>query len=60
MAEVGSGGRLEEENIDIACTGIRNVMKRIKMIPGEPTAAEEQVTLTWRKFIRCNEAGWYS
>ncbi len=57
MAEVGSGGRLEEENIDIACTGIRNVMKRIKMIPGEPTAAEEQVTLTWRKFIRCNEAG---
>ena len=27
MVEVGKGGRLEEENIDIVCTGIRNVMK---------------------------------
>jgi predicted deacylase len=57
MAEVGSGGRLEEENIDIACVGIENVMKHMKMIPGEPKVSEEQITLTWRKFIRCSEAG---
>lgn len=57
MAEVGSGGRLEEENIDIACVGIENVMKHMKMIPGELKVSKEQITLTWRKFIRCSEAG---
>ena len=35
MAEIGGGGRLEKENIELAATGIYNVMKSLEMIPGE-------------------------
>lgn len=57
MAEVGSGGRLEQENIEIACQGIKNVMNYLKMIPGEPKFAKEQIIINKREFIWCNEAG---
>ena len=57
MAEIGSGGRFEQENIEIACQGIKNVMNYLKMIPGEPRVVKEQMILTKRDFIRCNEAG---
>lgn len=57
MAEVGSGGRFEQENIEIACQGIKNVMIYLKMIPGEPRVVKEQIIMTKREFVRCNEAG---
>jgi len=57
MAEMGSGGRFEQENIEIACQGIKNVMNYLKMIPGEPRVVKEQIIITKREFIRCNEAG---
>ena len=57
MAEVGSGGKFEEENIAVSQRGIRNVMKTLKMIPGEIEAPREQITVTKRRFLYCNKGG---
>lgn len=57
MAEIGGGGRFEQENIEIACRGIKNVMNYLKMIPGEYREVKEQIILPKRDFIRCSEAG---
>lgn len=57
MAEIGGGGRFEQENIEIAYHGIKNVMKYLKMIPGAPKLNNKQILLPKRDFIRCNEAG---
>lgn len=57
MAEMGSGGRLEQENVEIACQGIKNIMNYLKMIKGEPQVARKQIVITKREFIWCNEAG---
>jgi predicted deacylase len=57
MAEVGSGGKFEEENIGIAERGIRNVMKQLNMIPGTIEAPEKQIVITRRQFIYCNKGG---
>ena len=57
MAEMGSGGRLEQKNIEKACQGIKNIMNYLKMIPGEPQIAKEQIMITKREFIWCDEAG---
>lgn len=57
MAEMGSGGRFEQENIEIAYQGIKNVMNYLKMIPGESQGIKEQIIMSKRDFIRCNEAG---
>lgn len=57
MAEIGSGGRFESDNVKIAVNGIKNVMKYLDMMPGEPNIIKKQVILKKRKFIRCNYAG---
>jgi len=57
MAEVGTGGKFEEENIAAAESGIKNVMKYLKMIPGEMEAAKKQITITKRRFLYCNKGG---
>jgi len=57
MAEMGGGGRFERENIEVAKKGIKNVMKYLKMIPGEPEAAHEQYIFRSRKFLYSNRAG---
>ena len=57
MAEVGCGGRFEEEKIAAAERGIRNVMKHLGMIAGEPERPEKQIVITRRKFIYANQAG---
>jgi len=57
MAEVGSGGKFEEENIEAAEEGIKNVMKYLKMIPGEIILPEKQIIITKRKFLYCNKSG---
>lgn len=57
MAEVGTGGRFEEENIAVAERGIKNVMKYLKMIPGEIEAPKKQITITKRRFLYCNKGG---
>lgn len=57
MAEVGSGGKFEEENIDIAEKGIKNVMKYLKMIPGEVDRPKKQMIITKRRFLYCDKGG---
>jgi len=57
MAEMGSGGRLESENVIVAINGIKNVMKYLGMISGKPNVIKQQVILIKRKFIRSNYSG---
>lgn len=57
MAEIGAGGRFENENIEIAVTGIYNTLKSCKMIPGEPRRPEKQILVTVRKHLRCQTGG---
>ncbi len=57
MAEVGSGGKFEKENIAVAELGIRNVMKHLGMIPGEAEPAREPVLITRRRFLYSRQAG---
>lgn len=57
MAEVGSGGKFEKENIAAAERGIRNVMKHLGMIPGEVETAREPILITRRRFLYTQQAG---
>jgi predicted deacylase len=57
MAEVGSGGKLEEENIATSERGIKNVMKYLKMIPGDIEVHPQQITITKRRFLYCSKDG---
>jgi predicted deacylase len=57
MAEVGSGGKFEDDNIAAAERGIKNVMKYLKMIPGDIETAPQQITITKRRFLYCKEGG---
>jgi predicted deacylase len=57
MAEVGSGGKFEEDNIAIAERGIRNVMIYLKMLAGKIERPERQVIVTKRRFLYCNKGG---
>jgi predicted deacylase len=57
MAEMGSGGKFEEVNIAAAERGIKNVMKYLKMIPGEIETVGKQITITKRRFLYCNKGG---
>ncbi len=57
MAEVGHAGWLEPEWIDFAKAGVLNIMKFLKMLPGEPVAAKKQVVLSAREIIRCKTTG---
>ena len=57
MAEIGGGGRLENEYIEVAVTGIYNLLKYAGMIPGKPEVPGEQIHVTSRKHIRCSSGG---
>lgn len=57
MAEIGGGGRFENENIEIAVTGIYNTLKTCGMIPGDPKLPEKQILVTSRKHLRCQSGG---
>ena len=57
MAEIGAGGRFENENVEIAVTGIYNTLKSCKMIPGEPKRPKKQIMVTVRKHLRCQTGG---
>lgn len=58
MAEMGGGGRWEEDNIEIAYQGIKNVMDKLQMVTnGEKQKNIQQIVLTKRKFLRVNRGG---
>jgi hypothetical protein len=43
LAEAGSNGTLDPEDVRIHMSGMRNVMKRLRMIPGEPDAIRDRI-----------------
>jgi len=57
MAEIGSGGRFQNDAIEVAVTGIYNTLKTCGMIPGEPKRPEKQIIITSRKHLRCQSGG---
>ncbi len=57
MAEVGSGGKFEAENIATAEAGLVNVMRHLGMLEGEPERPKEQLLITKRAFLYCNRGG---
>lgn len=57
MAEIGHAGRLENEFIDFGVEGVKNIMKYLKMIPGNIKKTKEQITASSRKIIRCKHSG---
>lgn len=46
LAEAGSNGTLEPSDVEIHMRGMRNVMRYLGMIPGEPDASGERVQPT--------------
>lgn len=57
MGEMGQGGKVERRYIDVAKTGIRNVMITLGMAEGAVQKPERQVLITKRRFLRSNEGG---
>ena len=58
MAECGSGGCLQPENIDLAKNGIYNVMSLLGMIDRPITyLREDRIIVTKRKFPTCSRGG---
>lgn len=60
MAEIGSGGKFEENNIAIAVRGIRNIMRQLDMVEGPVERPAEQILITKRRFLYCRRAGFYT
>jgi uncharacterized protein len=60
IAEAGGRGLLEESCVQLLVTGVRNVLRHLEMLPGEPdppSAAMRTVgRFTW---LRCERAGWW-
>lgn len=58
MLEAGRGGRIQNENVKIAETGILNTMKLLNMVSGDIRKPEEkQIVITKRMFFRSDYAG---
>ena len=57
MAEIGSGGKFQQEYIELALKGIHNTLKYTGMISGTPEVPDKQVIVTSRKHIRCKSGG---
>ena len=57
MAEIGSGGVFQADNIAFAAAGLKNIMRRLGMIAGEVTPGKGQVKITKRAFLYGNLGG---
>ena len=57
MVELGTGDRFEDDTITIGVRGIKNVMKYLKMVPGEPELPGKQLAITKRRFLYSNRGG---
>jgi predicted deacylase len=60
IAEAGGCGRLEEQAVALLVNGVRNVLRRLEMLPGQvepPPAVMHTVgSFVW---LRCANAGWW-
>lgn len=60
MAEMGGGGRVQRENVELAKQGIRNVMAYLGMLKGRKAPAPiKRRIITRRTFTRGDGAGMY-
>lgn len=57
MAEVGSGGVVDDKYVSIAKTGIINLLVHLGMMDGNVKRTEKQYMITKRKFLRSNFGG---
>jgi predicted deacylase len=60
IAEAGGCGQLEEAAVQLLVDGVRNVLRHLKMLPGEPLSPQRPVqrigSFVW---LRCREPGWW-
>jgi predicted deacylase len=60
IAEAGGRGQLEESAVQMLVGGVRNVLRRLEMLPGEaePPPADQRTvgSFVW---LRCEQAGWW-
>jgi len=57
IAEAGREGKLEEEFTNIHLTGLTNIMKKLRMIHGEPKPAKKQTLVHGRYEVFAHDAG---
>ena len=57
LAEAGSNGTLEPADVEIHMRGMRNVMRHLGMIPGEPDTASEHVEPTGQFVVSAQRGG---
>lgn len=56
-AELGESGRLDEKYITTGIKGVRNIMKYLKMIDGNPEVARKQRVFKGRVTVRAGRGG---
>lgn len=57
LAESGGNGTLEEEDVQVHVQGVRNVMRYLGMIEGEPAVAPSYIRATGRAVTRATRSG---
>ncbi len=57
LAESGGNGTLEEADVQVHLTGVRNIMRYLKMIEGDPQIPGMQLIATERYVTRAARAG---
>ena len=57
LAEAGSNGTLDPADVEIHMRGMRNVMRHLGMIPGEPDTASEHVEPTGQFVVSAQRGG---
>jgi predicted deacylase len=60
IAEAGGCGLIEESAVRLHLDGLANVLRRLEMLPGEPTAPRADMRSVGRfVWLRCEHAGWW-
>lgn len=57
MLEIGNATRIENDVVDFAVIGTRNIMKFLGMVEGTATIFKNLIFLTSRQILRCNQGG---
>jgi predicted deacylase len=60
IAEAGGRGQLEEDVVTLLAEGVRNVLRHLGMLPGEPPPPHpDQRTVGSFVWLRCEHEGWW-
>jgi hypothetical protein len=61
IAEAGGCGLLSEDAVELLATGVRNALRHLGMLPGEPDPpAVPQQRVGRFDWLRCAKAGWWA